>query len=412
MGVAYRIGGTAGLAIFKGTLVAVIFIVVLQLYRRASPKATAAVIVLLTCGIGRQAVTLRPQLWTLLGVALLCRLFIGGTRRWWLVAMPALFLVWVNLHGGWIVGAALLATWTAFQMVRPEAPRRFIVGVAMLSAAATLVNPYGWEMWAFIGGTVRMSRAIVEWQPLVTVPVIAWTPWIAVVAGVTLLLAREPRPRIDRVAMVALLAFGAFRVERLSALCVVAAVVLMSPTIVARWGGGLRAFDPLTRAEAGGLCVAMVLLTAASGAFVLKTARCIPLEGTWIPDSVAGRALAATTTRGRIVTYFDWGQYAIWHFAPRLRVSMDGRRETVYSDAVLQRQAEMEAATPEGLAYLQELNPNYIWLPSRLTKLRDWLATHGYRLDLATDRSFVAVRADQPALPAVGGATAGCFPGP
>ena len=36
--------------------------------------------------------------------------------------------------------------------------------------------------------------------------------------------------------------------------------------------------------------------------------------------------------RGRMVTYFDWGEYAIWHLSPRVRVSLDGRRETVYSD--------------------------------------------------------------------------------
>jgi hypothetical protein len=37
---------------------------------------------------------------------------------------------------------------------------------------------------------------------------------------------------------------------------------------------------------------------------------------------------------GNVVTFFDWGEYAIWHLAPRVRVSMDGRRETVYPRAV------------------------------------------------------------------------------
>jgi hypothetical protein len=29
---------------------------------------------------------------------------------------------------------------------------------------------------------------------------------------------------------------------------------------------------------------------------------------------------------------FDWGEYVIWHLGPDLKVSIDGRRETVYPD--------------------------------------------------------------------------------
>jgi hypothetical protein len=412
MGAAYSIGGTAGLSILKGTLVAVLLAMLLQLYAPAAPPAIGAVIVLLALGIGRQAMTLRPQLWTLIGVAVLCRLFISGPRQWWLIAVPSLFLLWVNFHGGWIVGAGLLAIWTAFQMLQPEAPRPFIVAIAVLSAIATLANPYGWRMWAFLASTVRMTRDISEWQPLVSVPMLAWVPWFAVVSGAFLLTVGNPRPRIDRLAMVVLLAYGAFRVERLSGLFVVGAVVLMNPTVIARWPGRSWSFDPLTRNAARGLGVAMALLVAVSGVAIAHESSCIPIAGDWIPDRVAGRALAATATRGRIVTYFDWGEYALWQFGPRLRVSTDGRRETIYSDDTLARQDALEAATPDGLVYLKQLDPMYIWLPARLTKLRDWLPSHDYRLDLQTENSFVAVRADQPVLKVPPTRVDQCFPGP
>jgi hypothetical protein len=35
--------------------------------------------------------------------------------------------------------------------------------------------------------------------------------------------------------------------------------------------------------------------------------------------------------RGNVATFFDWGEYIIWHLSPNVRVSVDGRRETVYS---------------------------------------------------------------------------------
>jgi hypothetical protein len=412
MATAYQVGGPAGLAVLKGALVAVFLSIVLSAYADLTPPALGAVVLLLAGGTGRVITTLRPQLWTLIGVALLCRLLITPPRRWWLALLPLLFVFWVNLHGGWIVGAGLLAVWTAFQFWRPEAPRGLIAGIAVLSALSTLINPYGWRMWEFLGATVRMTRPIAEWQPLWTTPVLAWIPWGLVLIGVALSLTSTPRPRADRIAMISMLAYASFRVERLAPLCVVAAIVLMSPTVLSRWRPVSPAFAPLSPAAARGLVFALVALTVGSGMAAARTATCISMDGSWIPDREAGRALAASKPHGNLVTFFDWGEYAIWHLSPNSRVSIDGRRETVYSDAVLSGHEAMNAATPEGVAYLQRLNPEYVWLPARYSALRDWLQTHGYRIDLQTPDSFVAVRANQPTLSMSAGSSTPCFPGP
>src|SRR5690606_14688422 len=78
-----------------------------------------------------------------------------------------------------------------------------------------------------------------------------------------------------------------------------------------------------------------------------RAARCI---GTWTSTNAepSVRASLAHAEEGRLVTFFDWGQYALWHFAPRLKVSMDGRRETVYSDARLAEHDAILLGRPEG----------------------------------------------------------------
>jgi hypothetical protein len=412
MGAAYAAGGPSGLSLLRGILFGTFLAVTLRPYVRTKPAAFGGAILLLLAGTIRQTMTLRPQWWTLVGVAILCRLFVGGFRRWWLVAVPALFLIWANCHGGWIVGAGLLAVWTAFHLARPDEPRTSIVAVAVLSALATLVNPYGWEMWAFLARTVRMTRDITEWQPLVAAPMPTPATWLAAVAGTAYLAATRPRPPLDRLAMVAMLAFAAFRVDRLAPLCVVTAIVLLSPTIAERWPAAPRKLPPVSPAQARGLAAVLVVVAALSALAVAKQSSCVLIGGPWIPDRAAGRALTATTTQGRIVTYFDWGEYALWHLAPRLRVSIDGRRETVYSDAALAKHAALEAATPAGIEYLRRLDPSYVWLPARFTALHDWLAAHGYRIDLQTGMSFVAVRADLPVLHQFAGRINECFPGP
>jgi hypothetical protein len=46
--------------------------------------------------------------------------------------------------------------------------------------------------------------------------------------------------------------------------------------------------------------------------------------------------LEQSGVRGNMAIHFDWGEYALWHLGPRVKVSMDGRRETVYSEDVYQ----------------------------------------------------------------------------
>ena len=50
-----------------------------------------------------------------------------------------------------------------------------------------------------------------------------------------------------------------------------------------------------------------------------------PWRGSRISRRRAGRA--------NVAVHFNWGEYVMWHAGPRVKVSMDGRRETVYSDA-------------------------------------------------------------------------------
>src|SRR5262249_8144173 len=45
---------------------------------------------------------------------------------------------------------------------------------------------------------------------------------------------------------------------------------------------------------------------------------CLTLAGPWMPERESGAFIIDNALQGRLLTFFDWGQYAIWHFAPRL----------------------------------------------------------------------------------------------
>jgi hypothetical protein len=136
---------------------------------------------------------------------------------------------------------------------------------------------------------------------------------------------------------------------------------------------------------------------------------CIALQRTFDLDTVAAEALRGRS--GRLVTFFDWGEYALWQFGPALQVSIDGRREAIYREATLRAQQEIAEGTPLGLKTLEQMQADYVWLPA-WSPVRTWLQSHGYRMDIVSDRSFVATRSDHPPLQEWRGQSSGCFPGP
>jgi hypothetical protein len=96
------------------------------------------------------------------------------TTRWLPWFFPASMLLWVNLHGGWIFGLAVLAIYvfsTVMESLRqPDVLLRIRaryrargMGWAFIwSAVATLVNPHGWRLHAhiyrYLGDRYLMNR--------------------------------------------------------------------------------------------------------------------------------------------------------------------------------------------------------------------------------------------------------------
>jgi hypothetical protein len=89
----------------------------------------------------------------------------AGSRR--LLLLPPMMLLWVNIHGGWLVGFALLgifllaAIWTRFrtkenrledslQKIAAARRARKLAWITLLSALASLGNPYGWKLHAHV----------------------------------------------------------------------------------------------------------------------------------------------------------------------------------------------------------------------------------------------------------------------
>jgi hypothetical protein len=130
-----------------------------------------------------------------------------------------------------------------------------------------------------------------------------------------------------------------------------------------------------------------------------------------MPERSAAPWIAAQRLNGRLLTWFDWGQYAIWHFAPSLRVSFDGRRETVYSAEYLQRHTDLYFLPESERDFLESLDADYAWL-KRDIPLAGALERAGWTRVFDGPVSVVLSRRPIDSVPGPEATGPACFPGP
>jgi hypothetical protein len=192
-----RAAGWSGLVVLRAALVGTFAALVYVASRRQGLAVRpAAWLTLAAFALAAVALALRPQLVGMVLFALVLLLVVERRRHprlLWLV--PVVVLVWANVHGSFFLGPAVLAAaWIADLADRsPAAPRTLLV--AVVAAAAALVNPFGAGVWTYAAGLSTnplVTERITEWQPtsLRTIPGLAF---FASALGVAAILARRGR---------------------------------------------------------------------------------------------------------------------------------------------------------------------------------------------------------------------------
>src|SRR5262249_30156298 len=267
--------------------------------------------------------------------------------------------------------------------------------------------------------TVGLKRTdIKEWLPVYDLGpgmVVLWCILTAV--AIIVLVASRPRPKLSSSVVVLTLAFASFRVSRLIGFYAISLPILFAPHLTTAWEfvRRTRKHERTQKPTASATAVVVLCGIVVFGFGVWKmfgNLRRVYMQEDWLPEPAVARFVADNDLKGRMLIWFDWGEYAIWHFYPSIKVSIDGRRETIYSDAVLRKHLAFFFALPEGRHYASELSPDYIWLPVRLP-IVSILRDEGWRPIFEGHTSVVLGRFDVPHRSAPNSATAvRIFPGP
>jgi hypothetical protein len=210
------------------------------------------------------------------------------------------------------------------------------------------------------------------------------------------------------------LAYLSWKVQRITPFFALVTTVTALPAITVRPTSHVRddRFRGSDRITAAVMCAIAVAISAVGwSAAATRSLSCITIQPDG-PDQAAAQEIKRLELHGRMVTWFDWGEYAIWQFGPALQVSMDGRRETVYAADTLAQHTAFIRSGFEGWPELETLHPDYIWLPRNLPAAQ-LVAQRGWKPIISTPRSIVWARTSdiQPTNRSSPPLNERCFPG-
>lgn len=376
----YSLGGHAGVVVAKGLLVTLLLGLVGAIgWRRERPWVTALGLGLMLLVAGDRLMP-RPELSTFVLLAGVLLLLDRHVRRggWGVTGVALLQLVWVNVHGLFAVGLALVGITTAAEVLRPliapgEALRRDrvvpLLAALGLSLLATLANPNGLEgalypiqQLGMIGPPEErgvFGSLIAELTPpfggqRALPPLALALLGTLSVASFAAMLANWRRVHpADVLVWVAFayLALGAQRNLALFAIVVTPIFVRNANEVLDRHPLP-AAFRPL----ATGALAALLLVAAADvarGSFYPRIGSTrepgFGVLDVYYPVGAA-EWISAHEPEGPIFHHMADGGYLIWRLYPRYPVMVDGRLEVFGPD----RFVELQAAEPMRFRALDE----------------------------------------------------------
>jgi hypothetical protein len=361
-GLFHRVGADA-LVVYKvlGTTL-VIGLVLWRCRLRCRNWALAAAVSALAALTTGMWLDVRPQLLSYVFFAFALVLLEQWRRGTWPRAiwlLPALMLLWVNVHGGFMVLFALLGVEIVVAVgeeatgSRTERRSARLLVVALLCALCALINPSGTEVYRYpflLLGHRDMLNFIQEWlspdfQQAWAKPLGFWIVLLSFCVGGT----RRDRAR-DLLLLAGLLHSALFSRRHIPLL-----IIASAPMLAEHMGERLRGLQRgmfvrpgLHRIQRTVIPVALFLLLTGCLAQQAKEARLLAAlssslrgepKGSWFSRCVglgsfpiyAAEFLARQPAGGRLFNDYAWGGYCAWRLWPQYHVFIDGRAEVYFA---------------------------------------------------------------------------------
>lgn len=344
----HRAGGSDALVWAKAAVVLVTMLVVVSCLGNRQPDHALdrrhgqgpVILVLCIAAVAMHfRLVVKPSLFSLLAftvVFVLIRSVQARGDMWRLLSIPAIVLLWANLHRGAPLALALCLAAIAAFAVRKERRSQagFMLVAGILSLGALLVNPTGTYILASVfRESITQVQTTADWAPLSLD-----LPWLSVpfflgMSSAWILGLLLHRRRLDfetfTVLGCAVLSFKAIRFVPFAVVAMLPGLVedgcALSRRVVARLSGYARSrvWHALLAVIGWSVLCQAYLVTYPHGTRGPGMAR-------WLLPVDAASFVKNHPPPGKMWNPLDLGGYLLFALAPDIKVFVDGRSDTLY----------------------------------------------------------------------------------
>lgn len=337
-----------------------------------------------------------------------------GRRMW---VLPLLMLVWVNTHGGFLVGFVLLgvfflgAAWTWFRAKEgriEEALQKIAAGkrawrlftVGLLCVAASLVNPYGWKLYAHVYSYLSnrfLMDHIDEFQSPDFHGIAQRCFLLLLLITVAILAARGRELRMSDGLTVLFAVYAGLYASRNIPVSSVLLVMVVGPLVPAA-GVAHGFFQRMAAVETGLrghvwliLAVVVTLMIAFNGGHVGSK---VLMDAHFDPGRMPVQAVNFLEQRGvegPVLSPDYWGGYLIFRLYPNSLVVVDDRHD-LYGDEFFKSYLKFVRGERGWEEFVRGQPASYLLLPRDAAVANLLAVTQGWKQTYADGVAVVFVR--------------------
>ncbi len=353
----YKLGGLSLLILVFSTIITFSFWLVF-LRCQGKPYLTGFVLII---GALATAPTwgVRPQMISLLFASiflfLLDQYFIKKNYRY-LVPLPLLMIIWVNMHASYTLGILIVAIYLFGFIIKFLIDKRRsenknislfreilpILIVLTFCTFAVLVNPNGIKMITYPFETLNSASMqtyiqewfspnfhLAEWQPLAIL-------FLLLLASA---LITNQSVSITEIGLVVIFGYAALKSMRHVYFFSIAAIPLIDKNLKSLWKKGIQTSRSIDKYPVVNILLLICILLVAVFRINLVLMNQIKIENKAFPV-MAAEWIQNNKPKGKIFNSYNWGGYLIWRLYPEYQVFIDGRAD-VYGDLDMVRYAQL-----------------------------------------------------------------------
>ena len=427
----HHVSGLNGVVFITAAVIGCTFALLFRFaLRRSGNLVVAGLLTLLAIAAAQIHMLARPHvlswLFTVLWVEYLHRFKEG--QRFALLWLPPMMLLWVNIHGGFVVGLGLIGIfalgniWSTLSSPGEGDRQKTLqlAAVLLVCGLTTLVTPYGYglhvHVYRYLSNHFLMDNIDEFLSPNFHLPVYKYFELFLLLAIAGAIFARERITLTDLLLILFSVYAGLYAVRNIPIAAIIMSLVLapvltaaISPASSLRFcPGWVRSLLEISQSISVNMTslerqfhghvlaavtmIAFVLLVLHGGRVFSFQMMAVKFDEKFLPAGAAG-FIAQRGIRDHLFSTDNWSSYLIYKLYPGTKVFFDDRHD-FYGEAFAREYAKAFRGTPQWREPLDKYQVQWVLMPtdsplsSLLREDHDWRADYDDGLAMIFSRQF------------------------